>query len=468
MRKFFIASILIGVALAGGLAMWQDGRLQSWTLWAREILAGTARSYTPLQFRLDLLDRLNYPRLAAGESVLSLDPKLGLWLDERRETLATSDLNQVTRDVQDALPRYFKVAVSSAYGPSLRGLLQQFHDFTSKKQPEMTHLGCLVREGTGGIGYEAVIVVGQRLNDFTPEALSETDETAFFSVCGHCRHPHIVRVSREKRSMGLECPDCRRTYAVVASDSQGGFRYVNEFLTGYAPPAVFSRTQSRIHELFTIWTAVHANCAYTKDPGVRRDQTDRWQIASETQRLQAGDCEDSSIFLADWLLSRGFQARVALGRYGDVGGHAWVVVRLDDRDYLLESTEGRPDPMNPPLVSKLGSRYLPEILFDRFNIYSPKNPNQKWNGDYWSSKVWSAADPRAWNREVIATGKDGASATAVLSSQREAEARTHSSSTAVAPFLDLGSVPRGAGVWTVHQGVDAPGFSTPPPALPND
>lgn len=456
MRKFLLASILCGIALAGGLAMWQDGRLQGWTMWAKDLLAGTAKTYTPLQFRLDLVDRLNYPRLATGGSMLSLDPKLGEWLEQRKDSLATSDLNQVTLEVQESLPRYFKVAVSSAYGPSLRGLLQQFHEFTSKKQPEMTHVGCMVREGTGGLGYEAVIVLGQRLKDFTPEAVSESTESAFFSVCGHCKHPHIVRVSRDERSMGLECPDCRKTYAVVASDSLGGFRYVNEFLTGYAPPAVFSRTQSRIHELFTIWTAVHTNCVYTKDPGLRRSQTDLWQMAHETQRLQRGDCEDSSIFLADWLISRGFQARVALGRYGDIGGHAWVVVRLDDRDYLLESTEGRPDPLNPPFVSKLGSRYLPEILFDRFSIYSPRNPNQKWNGDYWSTKVWAAVDPRDWNREVIASSKDGSSATAVRTSKRNDEARTHVSETAVAPFLNLGSVPQGSGVWAVPQAGEAP------------
>lgn len=461
MRKFLLASILGGIALAAGLAMWQDGRLQGWTLWAEELMAGTAKSYTPLQFRLDLMDRLNYPRMAEGQSSLALDPALGEWLESQKDTLSTSNLNDVTRLVQDALPRYFRVAVSAAFGPSLRGLLHQFHDFTNSSQPEMTHLACLVREGTGGIGYEVVIVLGQRLNDFTPEAVAETDETAFFSVCGHCQHPHILRVTKEKRSMGLECPDCRRTYAVVATGTDGKFHYVNEFLTGYSPPAVFSRNYTRIHELFTIWTAVHSHCSYTKDPGERRSQTDRWQMAAETQRIQQGDCEDSSIFLADWLTSRGFKARVALGRYGDIGGHAWVVVQLGDKDYLLESTEGRPDPENPPFVSKVGARYLPEILFDRFTIYSPRNPSQKWGGDYWSPKVWAAVEPRAWNEGVIVAGTDGAAASAYLSSQPEAEARTHAGEVGLSTFPGLESVETGASVWSVPGGGGAPGFQAP-------
>ena len=458
MRKFLLASVLGGVALAAGLAMWQDGRLQGWTMWAEELMAGTSKSYTPLQFRLDLMDRLNYPRMGAKQKSLSLDPLLGEWLEEQRETLSTANLNDVTRQVQDALPRYFRVAVSSAFGPSLRGLLQQFHEFTNTTQPEMTHMACLVREGTGGIGYEVVIVLGQRLNDFTPEAVTDTDETAFYSVCGHCQHPHILRVTKEKRSMGLECPDCRRTYAVVATGTDGKFHYVNEFLTGYAPPAVFSRNHTRIHEMFTIWTAVHAHCAYTKDPGERRAQTDRWQSAMETQRIQRGDCEDSSIFLADWLMARGFKARVALGRYGDIGGHAWVVVRIGDKDFLLESTEGRPDPENPPFVSVVGGRYLPEILFDRFAIYSPKNPTQKWSGDYWSSKVWAEVDPRAWHRGVIAGGADGAAAAAFLSSRPDAEAKTHAGEVGVATFTGLGSVKTGAAIWSVPGVFDAPGF----------
>jgi hypothetical protein len=101
---------------------------------------------------------------------------------------------------------------------------------------------------------------------------------------------------------------------------------------------------------------------------------DSWQFADETQRLQRGDCEDSSIFLADWLMSRGFQVRVALGRYGDLGGHAWCVVKIDDKEYLIESTESRPDPTDPPLASRVGSRYVPEVLFDRFAMYVPTSP----------------------------------------------------------------------------------------------
>ena len=141
---------------------------------------------------------------------------------------------------------------------------------------------------------------------------------------------------------------------------------------------------------------MHKTCKYTRDPGRKKQQTDRWQLAVETQNLGTGDCEDSAILLTDWLLARGIEAKVALGKYGDIGGHAWCVARVDDREYLLESTmEGNPDIDRPPLVSRVGSRYVPEVMFDRWHIYVRAFPQKPWDGDYWSEKNWIALDPRA-------------------------------------------------------------------------
>ena len=281
--------------------------------------------------------------------------------------------------------------------------------------------------------------MGQRLEDFSPEVLNTSQADAFFSSCPLCRHPHVVRISRQQRSLGLECPHCRRTYAVVATDQESRFRYVNEFLTGYAPPAVFARDQSRLREMFTIWSAVHSNCNYIKDPGVSKDQTDSWQTSLETQRLGQGDCEDSSIFLCDWLLSRGFQARVALGRYGDLGGHAWCVVKIGRDEYLLESTEGRPDPTNPPLVAQVGSRYIPEVMFDRFAIYVRSTPGQPWQGNYFASEAWARVEPRS-GKPVLAVNFKTSVDPARL-------ARTSQPNPAAAPFLQLEGIPKGADVW---------------------
>lgn len=440
-------SILSGLALAGGLMAHRDGKLAAWNLWFQEWVSGESSSYSSVRFKVDLVDRLNYVRMAAGYQTLHVDAGLEKWLAAETSLMVLGDVNAITQRIQAAVPRYFRVSVCTASGPTLRALLEQFHEYAQETRPEMTHLACVVRETMGGLGYQALLVVGQRLDDFSPEIMASSDAEAFFSVCLHCQHPHIVRVSRRQHSLGLECPECRRTYAVVAADAAGRYRYVNEYLTGYAPPAVFAKDHSRVHELFTIWSAVHANCVYTKDPGTAKEATDIWQTSLETQRRGQGDCEDSAIFLCDWLLSRGFQARVALGRFGDMGGHAWVVVRLEDKEYLLESTEGRPDISNPPLVSRVGSRYVPEIMFDRYSLFVRTTPGQTWKGDYWSAKIWSKVEPRTLRARIGALSLPAESGLLPATPAPQRLARTSRPDPAVAPFMELEGIPQDAPIW---------------------
>ncbi|GAA5138619.1 hypothetical protein GCM10023213_17780 [Prosthecobacter algae] len=445
LARLLLWSILLGLTLAGGLMAHKNGKLAAWDLWFKEWMSGEDQAYSGVRFEVDLVDRINFVRMGARQPLLKMDIELETWLESEFPTMALDDVNALTRIVQDKMPRYLQVSVCTASGPSLRALLDQFHDFSQKTAPEMTHLACALRRSAGGLVTHALLIVGQRLEDFSPEAITASDQEAFFSTCPHCQHPHIVRVSRAQNSLGLECPQCRRTYAVVAADEAGRYRFVNEFLTGYAPPAIFAKDDSRVHELFTIWAAVHANCVYTKDPGSKKESTDAWQTSLDTQRKGRGDCEDSAIFLCDWLLSRGFQARVALGRYGDMGGHAWVVVKVDDKEYLLESTEGRPDPSNPPLVSRVGSRYVPEIMFDRFALYVHSTPGQGWKGDYWSGKVWTRLEPRSLLSRIqshVAKDQEGKTSSAASHEVRPARREP-----GLAPFVELEGIPQDAAVW---------------------
>ncbi len=458
-------SVASTVLVVGGIAAFQEGWLKGWEMRMGEMMESPGSRYTTARFRMDVLDQFNYSRLATKAAMLRVDPEMEVWLEREFPKLDTSNLNKVTEQVQEGMPRYYRVSVCSASSPSLRELQQRFHDYIHRAQPEMTHIAVAVRPRAGGWMHEALLVMGQRLRDFTPEALTESLDEPFFSTCVHCKQPHFMKLSRAQRSMALECPKCRRKYAVIAADSKGRFRYVNEFLTGYAPPAVFAKNENRVQQLFTIWSAVHANCRYTNDPGgkagdayAKKSQTDCWQFADETQRLQRGDCEDSSIFLADWLMSRGFQVRVALGRYGDLGGHAWCVVKIEDKEYLIESTGSRPDPTDPPLASRVGSRYVPEVLFDRFGIYVPSSPSRAWKGDYWHPKIWTQIDPRAdlGGDPILARSPaEGISAKTNSKLMLEAAAtagatriaRTSFASPASPTFLSLGDIPSGAKDW---------------------
>ena len=447
-RRLILWSVLAGVFLAGGLMAHRKGLLEGAISMLEQRFGDGSDHYSDVRFRVDLVDRLNYARIASKQPTLRMDPELDEWLHKVFPTLVLDDMDSITSKVQEALPRYYHVAVCTADAPTLRDLLDRFQEFAGRSAPQMTNLGCAVRPSMGGLSHQALIVVGQRLVDFSPESLTERDDEAFFSRCLHCDHPHIVRVSRQQHSLGLECPSCRRTYAVVAADQEHKFRYVNEFLTGYAPPAVFSKDIARIHELFTICSAVHGNCIYTRDPGLKKNATDAWQTSLETQRLGQGDCEDSSIYLCDWLIARGYNARVALGRYGDLGGHAWVVVKMNDVEYLLESTESAPDPRDPPLVSKVGSRYVPEVLYDRFGIYVRSTPGQAWRSQdaYFSSKTWARVEPRMLNpssEPLVGSVQTGHSKPIDPSKM----ARTNTPNPAAAPFMELEEIPRGAEIW---------------------
>lgn len=446
LSRFILWSILAGIALTGGLVAYRQGSLGAWNHWITEWASGEAADYSDVRFRVDLVDQINHARQAEKMTPLKVDAELETWLTGVLPSMALDDVNQVVHKVKEALPRYLQISVCTASAPTRPALLEQLRDFSLKTGLEMTHMACGVRPASGGLVYQALLVVGQRLEDFSPEIISATPGETYFSTCPHCHHPHIVRISRQQHSLGLECPDCRRTYAVVAADKNGQYRYVNEFLTGYAPPAVFSKDHSRVHELFTIWSAVHANCVYTRDPGEKLNVTDSWQSSLETQQAGKGDCEDSAIFLCDWLLSRGFQARVVLGRYGDLGGHAWVVVRMEDKEYLLESTEGRPDPSNPPLVSWVGSRYVPEVMFDRYALYVRSVPGQTWKGDYWSSKFWTRVEPRSLKARIEG-GQQGGGRAQLPEASGAKMAGTSRPNPAAAPFLELEDIPAGSPVW---------------------
>lgn len=396
MAKRPILLLFLGTAIvAGAVKGLKESHVSTWrALWTR-FTVGTEDAHEISQFKIGLLDFANYTRIANSLPILATDQDLESWLQhELDEGLPLDDLGVVVNRIQEASPRYLKIRVSSASGPTLSYVKESLAEALNKLEPETTHLASVRCSTAGGIAHQVLLVSGQRLRPFSPELLHQTTDNAFHNVCPLCKTNHISRALRHQESSSLECPSCHRTYAVIAADTQGRFHYVNHYLTGYQPPTIYPTGQSRIEQLFTIWSAVHQSCTYIRDPGAKKEKTDRWQTALQTQTRGMGDCEDSSIFLADWLCARGYEARVALGKYGDIGGHAWCIVRLDGVEYLLESTsEGRPDFDKPPLVSRIGSRYVPDVLFDRWNLYTRKTNHQTWNGDYWSAEQWTPITP---------------------------------------------------------------------------
>jgi hypothetical protein len=345
-------------------------------------------------------------RRSLGLGPLAPDIGLQQWLlDRTGADAADSSPETIVRTARLALPQYQELIVLQTRSVTADGLLKQISGWPDLGTRELDHLAAVAEPGPFGLGWSATILVGHKLPMFTPEALLDPKQDTFYSVCTLCRRGQACQIPRHTRSLSLECPHCHRVYAMVAANAKGRFRYVNEFLTGYAPPARYSKGQTKLAELMTIWNTVASGCRYATDVG--GDDNDEWQAARETQSLGQGDCEDSSILLADWLLARDFQARVALGRYAERGGHAWVVVHLDGKDYLLESTEGASKAERPPLLAEVGPRYVPEQLFDHLAFYIRKDPGALWNGDFWSEDTWQRVVPRkrfsSDGKEVLAS-----------------------------------------------------------------
>lgn len=113
-----------------------------------------------------------------------------------------------------------------------------------------------------------------------------------------------------------------------------------------------------------------------------------WQTSRQAYWFTRGDCEDHAIALADWLIDMGEDARVALGSYKG-GGHAWVVLIKDGREYILEATRknGLSGLKRYPLAS-LQPDYQPQYQFNRsrfwHNAGSPATTDYR--GGHWQEK----------------------------------------------------------------------------------
>lgn len=114
-----------------------------------------------------------------------------------------------------------------------------------------------------------------------------------------------------------------------------------------------------------------------------------WQNSAQAYVALRGDCEDHAILLADWLISEGVDARVAVGRYKD-GGHAWVVAIQEGKEYLLEATDKRKHKSwnHYPLAS-LASDYHPKYMFNRTHFWVNKGSEYttSYSGAQWEKSA---------------------------------------------------------------------------------
>ena len=107
---------------------------------------------------------------------------------------------------------------------------------------------------------------------------------------------------------------------------------------------------------------------------------------------------------------------------------------------------------NPPLADLIGSRYVPEALFDRKAIFARSKPSGVWNGDYWSTKNWSRIEPRN-SSQSGKTALNSERTHFISVNSKEAHrlfmdparmAISKAPAPALAPFADLNEIPQGS------------------------
>jgi len=167
-------------------------------------------------------------------------------------------------------------------------------------------------------------------------------------------------------------------YAGVKPSTHNKMYFVNGYLNGFVP-----------HNVDNIWTIlgyVQTRLKYQLDEKGYSDRAEVWQTSKESYIRLRGDCEDHAILLADWLIGLGYDARVVSGTVnirGETGGHAWVILYTNGKEYLLEATQ-KSKWNQLPLASKFPN-YFPKYMFNRKNFWI--NVGSKLTTKY-SGKQW--------------------------------------------------------------------------------
>ncbi len=151
-------------------------------------------------------------------------------------------------------------------------------------------------------------------------------------------------------------------FAYAATGLDKNLYFANSYLVGFVP-----------YQTDKVWQPL-VTLALRKTYQFDHEQHgakwhDLWQNSEQAFYYSHGDCEDHAILMADWLISMGYDARVAIGQVPS-GGHAWVILFYDEKEYLIEATtKRRPRSLSDFTLAKYAAEYRPRYLFNRENFW---------------------------------------------------------------------------------------------------
>ncbi len=341
-------------------------------------------------FKVELLREFNDLREVAQLASLDEDDSLQVFLEEwvaRQPDPAMINFDKVFAEVQEAYPGAQYLAANLATGSSREELIGKLRGWSSLGNPDFHAVNTVVFSTRNQVW--ALSLLSHSIPPYTLDAANEVGGR-FYNTCPHCCELHAVEIEKVPRTLILSCPSCSLPFAVLAANRDGEIRPVTSFFDYLKLPETeeMANQASDQQRVLALWNKVEARCEYELDAAGELLQ-EVWKSSQETWADGAGDCEDTAILLADVLLSAGFEARVAIGWNGNIGQHAWVVVRCGEQQYVLESTlEGLIEAEQMSPLSEAAPFYQPEQLFDREHVYVTNSSPEVFRADYFSPTIW--------------------------------------------------------------------------------
>jgi hypothetical protein len=397
-RGFFsFGSILLAVGVALLVGLQKSGKVDVFAIFVKlpEVDDAFQRG-----FRSDAMAQINRLRVPASVGEVRGDEPIQAFLGEfvsHREQPAEIELNEVFDSLQTEFPGAQYLAANLITASSREDLMSKLTGWSAVANPDFDSITTTVFRSGRYLG--ALGVMSRRIPAFSLKAANETGGR-FYNKCPHCGEIHALELDRDSRTLILSCPHCDLPFDVLAVGTNDQIRRASDFLEGFQlPGSVGKASKDPEPAIVKLWGQVADQCEYELDqnrspltPGGSGDGArEVWKTSHETWIEGNGDCEDTAILLADILISAGFEARVAIGWNGNIGQHAWVVVGVGEKQYILETTLQktieRSDLVN---VVDASAFYQPEQLFDRENIYYTTARPDRFRLDYFSPTLWKS------------------------------------------------------------------------------
>lgn len=381
--------ILLPLFVALAALAWCAARPGSCTRFAQFRLAFAApEALNPAYFQFAALNLANRARsrLSAPAPALATHPLAIAALHDFAQTGAgaSGNFQRLFRVLQDQRPQIHQIGSNLITASSQDELLIALASWTELRNPAYTHLATTVFRRAGSQDATCLAAIFQELPPLQ-FPIPRKHSVTVFDTCPICHTGHAVTLSPQNQStISIRCPSCHAPYDLLAADDSGNWRRATQFLQGFNPFQV-DPGLSPEEIVLQVWQQLDDHCRYQVDPE-RISGEDSWNLPHQTYQLTWGDCEDTAMLLADTLIANGIEARVALGQMKGKG-HAWCVVRLGERQYILESTaSGVRNLRHLPRMDDLALDYKPECLFDRDTVCF--NRYREWTANYWSGSTW--------------------------------------------------------------------------------